>query len=199
MTPKNKTYKTYDIIRYKNSGIRKKKQDFVAEEPLLITIENIPYLTLMRTPGNETELAAGLSLSDGIIKSPKDISAIDYLYKNRIFLKLTDNNKKEILKRLEKKRFGNQADQEISSKNRIDNLIKNINIEGHKFNITPQQINITLEKFLNRQKYYAKTRGTHAVMFFDSNLDIISEGEDVGRHNAMDKAIGSLLLKDKTE
>ena len=34
-------------------------------------------------------------------------------------------------------------------------------------------------------------------MFFDSNLNIISAGEDVGRHNAMDKAIGFLLIKDR--
>ncbi len=197
MTSDNKTYKRYNIIRYKNNGITKDKQDFVLEEPLLITIEDTPYSTLMRTCGNEIELAAGLCLSEGIIKSHKNIASIDYSDKNRITVKLTDKNKKSILKGLEQKRLVNQSGGEISSKNRIDNLIKNINIADHKFNVTPRQINISLEKFLNRQKYYAKTRGTHAVMFFNSNLDIISQGEDVGRHNAMDKAIGFLLLKNR--
>ncbi|MBW1649631.1 MAG: formate dehydrogenase accessory sulfurtransferase FdhD [Deltaproteobacteria bacterium] len=196
----NKTCKTYDITRYQNNVISREKQDFVLEEPLLITIEDTPYSTLIRTPGNETELAAGLCLSEGIIQSHSDIASIDFCInsdKNRITVKLADKNKKEIRKRLEKKRFINQLSGEISSEKMINDLTQNINIADHKFNITPQQINIILEKFFNRQKYYAKTRGTHAVALFNSRLNIISQGEDVGRHNAMDKAIGFLLINNK--
>ena len=47
------------------------------------------------------------------------------------------------------------------------------------------------------QKYYQKTRGSHAAMLFDDRLQIISFAEDVGRHNALDKAVGKALMNGK--
>ncbi len=47
------------------------------------------------------------------------------------------------------------------------------------------------------QKLYPVTRGAHAVMILNRDLDILSIAEDVGRHNAIDKAIGKVLVSGK--
>jgi len=50
------------------------------------------------------------------------------------------------------------------------------------------------EKLSESQAYYSSTRGSHAAMIVDSRLETLSFAEDVGRHNALDKAIGRSLL-----
>jgi len=43
----------------------------------------------------------------------------------------------------------------------------------------------------------ANTRGSHAAMIFDNQLEMISFAEDVGQHNALDKAIGKVFINRK--
>jgi FdhD protein len=47
------------------------------------------------------------------------------------------------------------------------------------------------------QKLYKKTRGSHAIVILDSSLEVLAKGEDVGRHNAFDKAVGKILMAGK--
>jgi len=52
-----------------------------------------------------------------------------------------------------------------------------------------------LENLSKHQPLRHKTRSSHAALLFNTNFEILAVGEDVGRHNALDKAIGKLFLK----
>jgi len=52
-----------------------------------------------------------------------------------------------------------------------------------------------VERMRERQAAFALTGGTHAAAVFDGSGRIVSLAEDVGRHNALDKAVGGLLLR----
>jgi FdhD protein len=68
--------KNIKIIKHRE-GQSKSTDDFVAiEEPLEIRIENKSIAIVMRTPGHDQELTAGFLLSEGAIKSLKDIFEI---------------------------------------------------------------------------------------------------------------------------
>jgi FdhD protein len=51
-----------------------------------------------------------------------------------------------------------------------------------------------IKKLPENQKYYKRTRGSHAALILDNQLEILSFAEDVGRHNALDKAIGKIFI-----
>jgi FdhD protein len=48
------------------------------------------------------------------------------------------------------------------------------------------------------QEVFDKTGGVHACAFYSPNGDLISFAEDVGRHNALDKCMGSVLSAGKS-
>ena len=54
-----------------------------------------------------------------------------------------------------------------------------------------------IKKLSENQNYYQTTRGSHASIIFDDQLEMISFAEDVGRHNALDKAIGKAFMNRK--
>lgn len=51
------------------------------------------------------------------------------------------------------------------------------------------------QALVEKQDVHRATRGTHAAGIFDAKGGLLSFAEDVGRHNALDKAIGKLVLE----
>ena len=64
----------------------------------------------------------------------------------------------------------------------------------NNFQIGMDKIFACIDTLVENQVHYNSTRGAHAAMLLDSRLNKLSFAEDVGRHNALDKAIGKLLL-----
>ena len=197
MDTNRKIYETYQLARYENGIVNKVMQDFVQEEPLRINIEDRPYAVVMRSPGDEIAHAAGFCLSEGLVESPQDIASIGFcsdIDKNSVVVTLTDQRKKGVSKQLARGGFLSQTSCGICGREMIEDLTDNLKAVDEESGISYGQVLECVEKFFRQQEYYARTRGTHAVMLFDSRLDIIVKAEDVGRHNAMDKSIGTLFL-----
>jgi FdhD protein len=191
-------YETYQLARYEDGFVSKVVQDFVREEPLLIRVEDRPYAVVMRTPGDEIAHAAGFCLSEGLIESPEDFASIGFcsdIDENSVMVTLHDERKKLVSEQVERGGFLSQTSCGICGREMIEDLTRNLKVVEEGSEIRYEQVFECVEKFFRDQKYYARTRGTHAVMFFDSKLDIIAKSEDVGRHNAMDKSIGALFLE----
>jgi len=194
-----KFYQTYDLAYFKDDSMDRHTQDFALEEPLSIRVDDEPYSIVMRTPGDEIAHAAGFCFAEGLIDSKNDIASITFCSddENSITLKLTEKRKDMVSGKIKNGCYLSQTSCGICGREMIDDLIKNLNAINTDTEITYSQINECINKFSGVQELYIRTRGTHAVMLFDRNLNIIGKAEDVGRHNAMDKAIGTLFLTNK--
>ena len=193
-------YKTYSLARYEESFVGNDILDFAREEPLLIRVGDKPYSVVMRTPGDEIAHAAGFCLSEGLVDSYKDIASIGFcsdLDENSVMVKLSNERQPLVLERLDRGGFLSQTSCGICGREMVSDLIQNLKVVNKESGISYRQVFECFEKFFQNQEYYLRTRGTHAVMLFDSDLNIISKAEDVGRHNSMDKAIGALLLRNR--
>jgi FdhD protein len=198
MDENKKIYETYHLVRYEDGSVHRYSQDFVREEPLLIRVEDRPYSVVMRTPGDEIAHAAGFCFSEGLIESPRDIASLGFcsdLDENSVMVKLDEARKKLVSEQLDRGGFISQTSCGICGREMIDDLTQNLKRVEEGSVISYRQVLECVEKFFRHQEYYVRTRGTHAVMLFDSSLNIIVKAEDVGRHNAMDKSIGALFLQ----
>ena len=174
------------------------------EEPLQIRLlygdsgkEQVKNVAVtMRTPGNDEELAAGFLFTEGIIKKPEQLINItpaasgvnDVLaicrYPYIPDLLTADRN------------FYATSSCGVCGKSSID-AIKH----SSPFTTTEKQVVIEAEvlysmpsRLRNQQLLFHTTGGLHACGLFDKRGELIMLREDVGRHNALDKLVGSLFL-----
>lgn len=197
--------KKYQILKKFSDRIDQETDDLVAvEEPLEIRIQHYsndtwkenPLLVTMRTPGNDFELVIGFLFSEGIISEYNDVLKIEYCLENE------DNNvvkvqlKQDLIFDItERRNFIINSSCGVCGKNSIDQ----ISCDSTPFDelgllIKESTIFSLSEKINELQIAFKYTGGIHASAIFDidGNLELIRE--DVGRHNALDKAIGHHLM-----
>ena len=200
----------YKVLKY-NSGKFENIEDLISiEEPLEISIKfkekndwikRILSIT-MRTPGNDKDLVRGFLFNEQLIKNIKDIDTIEsfgdevgqYNIQNKILATL--NNSENINISKIKRDFITNSSCGVCGKSSLDALEI---IKQNKTN--PDQPKISKEVIIKsptilreNQSEFSKTGGIHASGLFNSNGDLISVKEDVGRHNALDKLIGYTLF-----
>lgn len=195
-----KNSESYSVIRCEGGVCRTSLHELIGEEPLLIRIDQKPYSVVMRTPGEEVFHAAGFCLGEGIADSPDDFMTIGYckdLDPNVIDIRLKPERREKIRDLLERRGFVSQTSCGICGKEMIKDLYQVLTPAENGLKIEINSIFDCINKLPENQKYYQKTRGSHAAMLFDNQLKKISFAEDVGRHNALDKAIGKGFISGK--
>ena len=181
---------------WKGDRFLNESREVTVEEPLEIFVDGKPAGTLMRTPGDELSLAAGFSLSEGLINSSSDFRTISYCINE-------DSNRINV--------FRNEADKLPISVSRtmtarsscgicgqviIDQLIENAEKITDKTVVTIDILKKLGKKLKDEQPLFKSTGGAHGALLADVNGNLLTVKEDVGRHNALDKAIGFLLMQE---
>jgi FdhD protein len=190
------------VIRRKADGSYECVTDEVAiEEPLEIRIGQDPLAVTMRTPGNDEELAAGFLLSEGIVRARSDLREIA-----RCTLPASLGNVLNVTLSAAAK-FTPAATHRFGTISTSCGLCGKTSIEFIRQQFAPidssRRIQIeaaTLlglpERLRMAQGNFARTGGIHAAAIFDLDGNLIVLREDIGRHNAVDKAIGRAFLDD---
>ena len=182
------------IIRRKRDGkLEYLPDELTIEEPLEICIGRKPIATTMRTPGCDEELATGFLLSEGIAHARHQIVSVSVNGDNRVVVELGKGVK---LKLSSTKRFGTISSScGLCGKTSIDTIRQNFPP------IQSTDIRIHIETLLslpgtlrNAQSDFARTGGIHAAGIFGVDGKLKIAREDIGRHNAVDKAIGRAFL-----
>ncbi len=172
--------------------------ELVEESPLLITVQGGKSVCVMRTPGNEINHAAGFCLAEGIAGSPSDFQTIEYDGRtdpNRVTVRLTPGCQSRAPSLRVWENFPPQDGGSPDKGQLIGQFTKAFALPRDGFRIHPDQVCQCVDSLYERQSIYPKTRGTHAALVFDNRFEILGFAEDVGRHNALDKALGRVLLE----
>ena len=178
------------------------EQKLIAEEPLSIRIQGKPYSVVMRTPGDEIAHAAGFCLSEGIVETPDDFSSLgfcDEIEGNVVTVTLNPSSREKVLSILDRKGFVSQTSCGICGKEIIEDLFQIVRPMDDNITIDFKTASGKLNALSDLQPLRDKTRAAHAAALYDKNMELLSVAEDVGRHNALDKAIGKLFLNRRLE
>ncbi len=192
----------HPLIHWDTAAGKAHEKALLREEPLSIRVEGNPYSVMMRTPGDEIPLAAGFCLTEGIIDSPEDYVSIafcDAEDTNVIAVTLKPNRRGKIAEILDRRGFISQSSCGLCGKEIVQDLFQLLKPLSDDIRIDAGQALSCLETISRHQPLRAQTRAAHAAVLYDSKLDFLSSAEDVGRHNALDKAIGKVFLDHKLQ
>jgi len=173
--------------------------DFIlVERPLSITINTMPLVSVMCTPGDEKELAAGLLLSEGIIDGKGDLASISYCAEedsNLVAVTLPGARHEKIAPRIDAVRGRSLSGCGVCGREKIDEILSFAAPTDGEYEVSSEDIaRLFGELGEKHHELFKRTGAAHSAALFDENLELVSYAEDVGRHNALDKAIGKTVL-----
>lgn len=176
---------------------RKVSDVLAVEEPLEIKVSGKSAAVTMRTPGDDFELAAGFLFTEGVINSEKEILSISYCatthdpnLKNVVDVKL----RKKINHSRLKRNFYATSSCGICGKAAIENIKTCTNKVKSELKVRKDLVASLPDKLRKTQEIFRKTGSLHAAAIFNEYGELLITKEDVGRHNAVDKAIGEAVL-----
>jgi FdhD protein len=182
------------IIRRKRDGeLEYLPDDLTVEEPLEIRFGRKTLATTMRTPGHDEELAAGFLVSEAIVRKREEIANISTDRENIVVVDLAAGLQ---IKLNSVQRFGTISSScGICGKTSIEAIRQSFPaIRSTTFRMGIETLLSLPELLRKHQGDFARTGGIHAAGIFDSNSNEVIVREDIGRHNAVDKAIGRAFL-----
>ncbi len=187
-------------------GVVEARADEVAvEEPLEIRISGETLAITMRTPGNDRELVLGFLLAEGIITSSRDVASVvhcgrttDEGRENTIDVTLAPGVKPPIdaeTGMLARRGTLVTSACGVCGRQSIDDLLARISpLPAGAGRVTTAVLSAAVDRLRERQPLFARTGGCHAASLVTFDGTHVATFEDVGRHNAVDKVVGSRVL-----
>jgi FdhD protein len=202
------------VRRREGRGGELSEDALVVEEPLEIRLregrgaEAARYHVTMRTPGHDEDLAAGLLHSEGVIESAEDLLEVSRpedpgidpdLARNVVIVTVAPSREgpRRLHRRSEPVTSACGVCGELSVE-RVAELAaaarRRAGDAGREGPVVPAVVLAALPDELRRQQaIFRLTGGLHAAGLFEADGSLVLAREDVGRHNATDKAIGAAL------
>lgn len=192
---------TYEGLQITNGKSKKVKDALVIEAALQININNDPYTVVMRTPGDDFDLIRGLLYAEDIYKHKENLifEIIEKRENGFSIVNITIPNKQLGKGYLNKRTLLSVSSCGICGKQKLEDIAVNGDKLANTFNFDTHKIEMMFSEMKQLQDTFELSGGSHAAALFDSNYKLLAVKEDIGRHNAVDKVIGKLLIKEIIE
>jgi FdhD protein len=180
------------ITRVGPQGITEVEDTLAVEEPLEIRIGSQPVSVTMRTPGEDFDLAAGFLFTESILQSGADLHSIRHWGSaNVVRVRLREGVDVD-LQRL-KRHFYATSSCGVCGKSSIDAVHIATSPLARMEPVSHDLVRALPELLRSRQTQFATNGAIHGAGVFAADGTLLRVREDVGRHNAVDKVIGSFV------
>jgi FdhD protein len=177
------------------------------EEPLEIVINGQSVAVLMRMPGQEKELVGGFCVSEGYVRRVEDILLIHHCgsghpapgreeeegmgeSRNRVQVRVVEeglfwSGRPGVIRLI----GSGCGAVDVSA------MSETLPLLSHEFSVSASMLLGLGKAMRDQQRVHSQVGGTHAAALFDVRGRAVTVAEDIGRHNAVDKAVGYCLLR----
>ncbi len=189
------------VLTVDGAGRGRRDDRLATEEPMEIRleepgVEQRSVAVTMRTPGHDFELAVGFLSTEGLITGLDDVRGVRYcaVPREEQHYNVVSVAVNRVLAFQAQRNFYATSSCGVCGKASLDAIDVQAAPIGDGPVVTPAVLTALPERLREAQSVFERTGGLHAAGLFDAAGGAIVSREDVGRHNAVDKAIGSQLL-----
>ncbi|MBK6523841.1 MAG: formate dehydrogenase accessory sulfurtransferase FdhD [Sphingobacteriaceae bacterium] len=196
--------KLYNGVVFNGQEFSQTEDPISIEVPLSIAVNNVPFTVTMQTPGNEFDLARGLLFTENIFRDLLHSPSIEVITKNKEGF--IESINVQIPNEFILKDFAGTRNVISSSscgvcgKTTLDDM--HCTVVNNSAKLNAELVPKMFEQINAGQINFQKSGGTHAAGAFTLDGQLLTLQEDIGRHNAVDKAVGYLInnkLMEKTK
>jgi FdhD protein len=184
------------VRRYGDEEARRVPDQVIVEEPLEIRLDGTRVSTTMRTPGNDYELAVGFCHAEGLLGGAT-VQQVRYCATGpavetrfNVVTVETGDRAPTPTARL----ITTTSSCGWCGTDHIDAVAEALTPLASPLAFPPEVLAAAPERVRAGQELFDATGGVHAAAAFDTNGEVVLVREDIGRHNAVDKVVGRLLL-----
>jgi FdhD protein len=175
-----------------------------AEEPLEVRLHGQSFAVIMRTPGADRELAAGFLFAERVLTSADELGTIEYCTdpdakhpENIVNVTLVDGTGPKIEHMLaERRQVTTNSSCGLCGRLTIESLRTEGQPLDASWSIGRSVVSTFPDRLRASQRTFDATGGLHAAGLFTAEGHLDDLAEDVGRHNAVDKVIGRMLMRE---
>jgi FdhD protein len=208
----------FDVVRVRAGRRLSEVDQAVTEEPLEVRLGGRSFAVIMRTPGADRELTAGFLLAERVIRSSDDLGTIEHCRETpaaaEVRLKPDATGAKAPPENVINVTLVGNAletvEQFLAERRQVTTtsscgLCGRQTIESLKVDAPPPVIDRAVRRSViealparlrSAQTTFEATGGLHAAGLFALDGTLEGVAEDVGRHNAVDKVVGRMLMMD---
>jgi FdhD protein len=167
----------------------------VVEEPLELLINGMPYAAFMRMPGDDLHLCLGFCFTSGVLTMPEQVLSISHGIGHggirRLLIEVDEETASRVAgmpgERMSLSCSGHAGAKTFPEIDCPETVV------GDSVIMATEEIQELAKRAVSRQTVFATTGATHFAALFDRQGELLAFAEDMGRHNALDKAIGKIL------
>lgn len=196
--------RTVRVTHVSPSGAQHTTDVAAAEEPLDVRLHGKSFAVIMRTPGQDRELAVGFLRSERVIRTADELGAVEHCRhpdQSRVHhvvdVFLRGDGASRVTGLLEQRRqLVANSSCGICGRSTIDELAAALVPVGDRPTVALDLVRALPERLRATQATFDETGGLHAAALFTAEGELIVSAEDVGRHNAVDKVFGWMLINE---
>jgi FdhD protein len=188
------------IVRVREQGVQRVDDHIAVEEPLEIRLGGLSLAVTMRTPGDDEELVAGFLHSERVIRHAEDLDVIapypgpDGARPSGNVINVLLKGNVHVARERLRRNFVAASSCGLCGKVTIDAIRADLPPVTSDL-VIPASLFERLERAMGlAQATFERTGGLHAAGLFDAAGRLLVLREDIGRHNAVDKIIGHMVL-----
>lgn len=195
-------------MRYREGGLVRAKDAVAVEEPLEIRVSWVgddgvrrtePIAVTMRTPGDDYDLVAGFLYGEGLLSTPEDVHELTYCRGGE------EQSYNAVEARLQpgvafdadrlRRNFYTSSSCGVCGKASLEAVeVQGCAVLEGGFLVPGALLAALPDSLREGQGGFERTGGLHAAGLFDAHGLRLVCREDVGRHDAVDKALGHVFL-----
>jgi FdhD protein len=184
------------VERWRHGAVTRER-DWVAEEiPVAFVYHGVPHAVMLATPADLEDYAVGFTLTEGLVASPQEIRGVEVA---------VTAESAEVRVSVAWERFSSLLDRRrnltgrtgcgLCGEETVEQAVRELKPVGPGIRLGAAELHQAISRLGSLQPINARTGSVHAAAWLVPGQGIQLVREDVGRHNALDKAVGAVVRR----